>query len=89
MRLLKHKDNAAWWMAKEGHATAEQIARFAREYQRVEGHGMMGVVTVAEGAGWVSGYQIGSVVTCTCMEEAVAVWVSNGYSAQVVWRKSN
>ena len=25
--------------------------------------------------------------TCTCMEEAVAVWVSNGYSAQVVWRK--
>ena len=30
MRMIEHKDNAAWWMAKEGHATAEQIARFAR-----------------------------------------------------------
>jgi pyruvate-formate lyase-activating enzyme len=86
MKRIEHKNNNPWWQAKVGDATAEQVAEFAKVYQKAEAGARP--VTVTEGVDWVGADHIRRVVDHTRAEGAVCVWVSDGTFAQVVWRAS-
>ena len=85
MTLKKHKNNEAWWHAKNGEATHEQVAEFARGYQKYSAGAW--AVCVAEGADWIAAHPVADVMAHTRGVGAVAVWVSDGHFAKVVWRK--
>lgn len=86
MKKVEHKNNNAWWQAKQGEATAEQIAAFAKVYQKSDAAAW--AVTVTEGAAWIGADHIRHVAAAMRADGAVCVWVSDGTFAQVVWRAS-
>lgn len=86
MKKVEHKNNNPWWQAKQGEATSEQIAAFAKEYQKADAGAWS--VAVTEGADWIGADHIRHVVDHTRADGAVCVWVSDGTFAQVVWRAS-
>lgn len=86
MKKVDHKNNNPWWQAKQGEATAEQIAAFAKEYKKADAGAW--AVTVTEGAEWVGADHVRHVVDATRANGVVTVWVSDGAFAQVVWCKS-
>jgi hypothetical protein len=82
--MIEHKNNTPWWNAKQGEATAEQVAAFAKAY-RTGGAGPW-AVAVTEGAEWVGADHVRHTVDATRAAGAVCVWVSDGTFAQCVWR---
>jgi hypothetical protein len=85
MKKVEHKNNTPWWQAKQGEANAEQIAAFAKVYQKSDA--VAWAVTVTEGVDWVGADHIRHVAAAMQAEGAVTVWVSDGLFAQCVWRK--
>lgn len=86
MRIVKHKNNTPWRQAKQGEATAEQIAAVAKTFQKADANAW--AVAITEGEDWISADHIRRVVELPRAKGAVAVWVSDGLFAQCVWRKS-
>ena len=86
MRLVDHVNNRRWWNKKVGEANAEQVALFAKGYQLTDPGAWAVVVT--EGAEWIAASHVRDAVTMTRAAGAKAVWVSDGRSAQCVWRTS-
>lgn len=86
MRLINHTNNNPRWHAKQGEATAEQVAAFAKEYQKADAWAWAVVVTETADSVW--GDHIDHVVDNTKSDSSLVVWVSDGNFAQVVWRKS-
>lgn len=87
MRMIEHKNNTPWWHAKNGEATAAQVAEFAKAYQTEDA--VAWAVTVTEGEDWIAADHVRHVMAATRAEGAVTVWVSDGNFAQCVWRKGN
>jgi len=85
MQKKAHEKNSRWWQAKSGEATAEEVATFAREYQRGEDAGAW-CVAVAEGGCWIAAHPIRDVVSLTGDRLHAVVWVSDGQRSQCVWR---
>jgi len=85
MRIIAHKNNSAWWMAKRNDATPRDIAAFAEKYRKDNADAWC--VTVTEGVGWVSADHIRAIIEQTRAAGAVSVWVSDGTNTQCVWRK--
>ncbi len=86
MRSVNNRNNNNAWHAKEGEATARDVEQFAARYMRSSG-GTAWCVVVAEGLGWVKARHVRDVMAMTRADGALVVWVSDGTSAQVVWRK--
>ena len=86
MRYVQHRNNNNTWHAKDGGATARDVALFAARYKRSDGATAWCFV-VTEGLGWVEARHVRDVVHMTRADGALAVWVSDGTFAQVVWRK--
>lgn len=85
MRLIEHKNNSAWWSAKNGRAGAEDIAKFAKQYQREDAGAWC--VMVREGEDWVEAEHVRALERVMLWEGIEAVWVSDGSNAQCVWRR--
>lgn len=85
MKIQKHKNNSKLWNKKVGEANAEQVAAFAKEYQKADGAAWC--VNVTEGRGWIAANHVRNTFNATRADGAVAVWVSDGHFAQCIWRK--
>lgn len=86
MKKLEHKGNSNWWSKKVGEANAEQVAEFAKQYQRGDG-ATAWCVTVTEGKDWISAGHIRDVMAVPQIDASLVVWISDGRFAQCVWRR--
>lgn len=88
MKILEHGSNSNWFSKKVGQANAEQVASFAKQYQRGDGATAWCVV-VAEGKDWISASHVRDIMAILQLDESLAVWVSDGRFAQCVWLRES
>lgn len=87
MKLLEHENNNPCWHSKVDIAAISQVIEFARNYQRVDANAWAVVVTEAEN--WIGAAHVKNLRSEMQIGEFTALWLSDGCSAQCLWRRQN